>query len=121
MARAVERVPEGLVEVASGLEPYAAHIARGRLEAEGIPALVLDDQLLNPHGSFEARPRARIRVAAEYAEQAREILHADYTDELERLADESAEPPELPSLAPLVVIAGVLAAVVVLFWWFSRG
>ena len=121
MAASVEPGPAELVDVASGLEPYAAHIARGRLEAEGIAAQVLDDQLQNPHGVFEGRPRSRIRVAAEDADAARAILDADYSAELAQLADAASGPPELPSWPSPAALAVALVLACATLWLLARG
>jgi len=69
--------------VASFREPYKAHIARGKLEAEGIPAVVLDEHLVWVNWTHsEAVGGVKVQVPEEALDRAREILNADFTGEL---------------------------------------
>jgi len=69
--------------VASFREPYQAHIAKGRLEAEGIPAVISDEYVVQMDWTHsEAVGGVKIKVPDEYLERAREILAADYGQDL---------------------------------------
>lgn len=60
--------------VASFIEAYQAHILRGRLNSEGIPALVVDDQTATINWMYsQAIGGVKVTVPDEYYEQARSI------------------------------------------------
>ena len=78
--------------VASFREPFKAHLAQGRLEAEGIPAVVLDDHLVRLDWVLsQAIGGVKIQVHEENMSQAREILAADCTEELSALERDQTE------------------------------
>lgn len=63
------------VIVASYTRPVEAHLARGRLEAEGIQAFVLDEQAITVNPFLApALGGVKVAVAAADASRAREIL-----------------------------------------------
>ncbi len=65
-----------LVEVARLLDPVEAEIVRGRLETEGVPAMVADTNAA--HMLFRSLiGGVRLLVPEAYLERAREILKAD--------------------------------------------
>jgi hypothetical protein len=70
-----EEPPADLVTVARFPTPWEAHLARTRLESEGIDACVMEERLpLVDLFSGELRALSRVAVHAEDAEQAAEIL-----------------------------------------------
>ena len=70
--------------------PHEAHLARTRLESEGIPAFVHDENMNLVYGGAVA---VRLQVPQEFIEQAQDILWEDAEDEWE--PDPSAEAPAL--------------------------
>jgi len=69
--------------VASFREPYKAHLARGKLEAEGIHAVVLDEHLVRLDWVLsQAIGGVKVQVAIEQLEDARKILEGDHSYEL---------------------------------------
>lgn len=75
--------------VASFREPYQAYLAKGRLEAEGIPAFISDEYVVQMDWTHsEAVGGVKIKVPDEWLGRAREILAADYGGDL--LATEEA-------------------------------
>lgn len=72
-----------LTTIASFREAYAAHIARARLEAEGIPAFVTDEHLVGVQPLYaDALGGVKVRVPADYAERARRIVAEDRSSDL---------------------------------------
>ena len=66
-----------MVTVGSYTYPFEAHVARGRLEAEGIPAYVADEHTINMYSLYSvAMGGVRVQVPDEYAERARAILQS---------------------------------------------
>jgi len=64
-----------LVTVSSHSLPYEAHLDRGRLESEGIPAFVADEHTINMQWLYSnALGGVRVQVPEQFAEQALEIL-----------------------------------------------
>ncbi|RJQ49565.1 MAG: hypothetical protein C4528_00130 [Gammaproteobacteria bacterium] len=78
-----------LVTVATyDLMPYA-HIAKGRLEAEGIPAVLADEHLVQADWLYSpAVGGIKLQVEAEFAGRARAVLDADYSSSLPDSGDE---------------------------------
>jgi hypothetical protein len=66
-----------LVEVARLLDPTEGEMLRGRLEAEGVPALVADRQTATQVLYRYTIGGVRILVPEAYLERAREIVKAD--------------------------------------------
>lgn len=63
--------------------PHEAHIARAKLESEGIPALVADEHTINMQWLYSnALGGVRLQVPAAVYEQAKEILALDCSDDL---------------------------------------
>ena len=61
-----------------------AHIALGRLHAEGIPAWLADEHLVQTDGLYSpAVGGIKLQVEPEYAARARQVLATDYSAELE--------------------------------------
>lgn len=79
--------------VASFREPYKAHLAKGKLEAEGISAVVLDEHLVQIDWVLsQAIGGVKIQAPEENLDQARDILGADYIDELSAVEEAQLEP-----------------------------
>jgi hypothetical protein len=74
-----EPVVEGdLVMVARMLDPLEAEMLRGRLETEGVPAMVADAQIVQTNVLYKlAVGGVRVMVPEAYLAQAREIVRAD--------------------------------------------
>jgi hypothetical protein len=66
----------GLVTIASFLDAGTAHALRGRLEAEGIYAIVADDHTLAFGIPANALGGVKVKVIEEDAEEALEIKRA---------------------------------------------
>jgi hypothetical protein len=61
-----------------------AHIAMGRLEAEGIEAWLADEHLVQTDWLYSiAVGGIKLQVSPEHAQRALEILNTDYSGELE--------------------------------------
>ncbi len=74
-----------LTTVARYSFPYEAHIARGKLESEGIPAFVADEQTINMQWLYsDALGGVRLQVPSAWAERARDVLDEDRTEDLEQ-------------------------------------
>jgi hypothetical protein len=79
--------------VASFREPYQAHLAKGKLEAEGIPAIVLDEHLVQINWNFsQAIGGVKVQVPEAALDQAREILKSDYLEKLSATDEAKLEP-----------------------------
>lgn len=78
-----------LVTVATyDLMPYA-HIAKGRLEAEGIPCVLADEHLVQADWLYSpAVGGIKLQVEAEFAARARIVLDTDYSASLPGADDE---------------------------------
>jgi hypothetical protein len=62
----------------------SAYIAKGRLEAEGIPCWLKDENLGQTDWLYNiAVGWIKLQVEAQYAPRAREILATDYSDRVE--------------------------------------
>ena len=73
--------------IASFREAYAAHIAKARLEAEGIPAFVTDEHMVSVQPLYsDAIGGVKLRVPSEYAERARSIVNEDRSGDLRGVA-----------------------------------
>lgn len=73
-----------LTTVASYSFPHEAHIAKGTLEAAGIPAFIADEHTINMQWFYSnALGGVRVQVPSRYAEQAKEILAQDFSYLLE--------------------------------------
>jgi hypothetical protein len=81
-----------LKTVASFRDPYEAHIARGKLETEGIPTVVLDEHLIQVDWlASQAIGGVKVQVPEEDFVRAREIMTADYEAELEDIEEARLE------------------------------
>ncbi len=73
-----------LVTVATFDNMPAAHIAKGRLEAEGIPCWLADENLGQTDWLYNiAVGWIKLQVEPEHAAQARAILDSDLSDTLD--------------------------------------
>lgn len=64
-----------LVTIASYSMPYEAHIAKSRLDSEGIPAFMADEHTINMQWLYSnALGGVKLQVPEPYAEAAIEIL-----------------------------------------------
>lgn len=80
--------------VARFTEPYLAHIAKGRLEAEGVSAVVLDEHIVSMNWLYSfAVGGVRTQVLDSDLDQARLILKKDFFEELL----ETSEAQQAPS------------------------
>lgn len=69
-----------LVTVASYWLPYEAHLARSKLEAQGIPAALADEHTIEAQWLFaNALGGVKVMVHPLYADAARAILAADFS------------------------------------------
>jgi hypothetical protein len=69
-----------LTTVATYSLPYEAQIARAKLESEGIPAFVADEQTINMQWLYsDALGGVRVQVPSAYRERAVECLGIDET------------------------------------------
>lgn len=76
--------------VATYREPHAAHIARAALEAEGIPAFVVHENLVGLDWMLsQALGGVKVQVAGERAERARAVLREDRSGDLEDVPEAS--------------------------------
>jgi hypothetical protein len=78
---------ERLVTVATAGSPAEAHVFRGWLEAEGIPAFVSDELMSTSSWEWCSRKGVEIQVRENDAERARHIV-------VEMVAKTSPNPPE---------------------------
>jgi hypothetical protein len=78
LSMAQQDPPAGtLVTIARILEPVDAQILQGRLEAEGIPTFLADQQLIQTYNLIAiAVGGVRLQVSAGNAERARAVLAA---------------------------------------------
>lgn len=66
--------------------PYEAHIAKSRLDAEGIPAFIADEHTINMQWLYSnAMGGVRLQVPEPYAEQALQVLNEDREQDLVEL------------------------------------
>jgi len=71
-----------LTTIASFHEAYAAHIARAKLEAEGIPVFIADEHVIGVQPlAWVALGGVKVRVPEGYAEQALRVLREDRSAE----------------------------------------
>jgi len=90
----------GLAVVGSLLYAHEAHLAKGRLEAEGIEAWVLDeDQVRMQWHLARALGGIKVAVAPAHAERAHAILAEDHSESL-RTIEEQALPPSAEECCP---------------------
>lgn len=73
-----------MITVATFSFPYEAHIARAKLESEGIPAFVVDEHTINAQWLYsQAMGGVRLQVSNKHAARASQILQTDYSDIVE--------------------------------------
>lgn len=73
-----------LVTIAAYSFPHEAHLARVRLEAEGIPVFIADEHTVNMQWLYSnALGGVRVQVPAPFAAQAQQVLAQDYSHLLE--------------------------------------
>lgn len=107
--------------VASYHDPIEAHIACGRLRAEGIEAHVADDQLAVANWEWRlAVGGIRLRVAEDDAERARRVLReldaGDYSLDADAGADPTLHPPPLESWSSRIAWAALMLFNIPLPW-----
>ncbi len=72
-----------LVTIASYSMPYEAHIAKSRLDSEGIPAFIADEHTINMQWLYSnALGGVKLQVPEPYAEAAIEILQENREEAL---------------------------------------
>lgn len=72
-----------LVTISRYSMPYEAHIAKARLDSEGIPAFVADEHTINMQWLYSnALGGVRLQVPEAYVEAARKVLEEDREQDL---------------------------------------
>ena len=72
-----------LTTIATYSFPYQAQIARAKLDSEGIPAFIADEQTINMQWLYSnAMGGVRLQVPEAYAQQAIELLNEDFSEAL---------------------------------------
>ncbi|MGP0565663.1 MULTISPECIES: putative signal transducing protein [unclassified Nitrospina] len=80
-----------LVTIARYSMPYEAHLAKARLEAEGIPVFIADEHLLSINWLYTpAVGGIKVQVPEDWVDAAKDILTTDHQDEI---AEIDTEPP----------------------------
>lgn len=102
-------------------DPIEAHIACGRLRAEGIDAHVADDHLGLANWEWRlALGGTRLRVPEAEAERARHVLHAldagGYALEEDAAPDPALQPPARESLSSRIAWVALMLFNVPLPW-----
>jgi len=70
-----------MITVARFSMPFEAHIAKSRLESEGIPAFVADEHTVGMNWLFSnAMGGVRLQVPSDYADDALRVLAEDLSD-----------------------------------------
>lgn len=89
-----------LVTVASYSFSHEAHLAKARLEAEGIPVFVADEYTVNVQWLYSnAIGGIKVQAPLRFAEEAKAILAQDYSDLLgETIGKEEVACPQCGSL-----------------------
>jgi hypothetical protein len=81
---------EELVTIAVYVAPYEAEMAKGELEAYGIPSFVLDQFAIGANPLYSnALGGIKLQVPATYAEEAHKIITAQATSEVSQNEEES--------------------------------
>jgi hypothetical protein len=84
-----------LKTVATFREPYEAQLVRGKLEAEGIPAVVQDEHLVQMNWTYsQTIGGVQVQVPEEALERARQILAEGQGEEFGKTEDFIEEPDE---------------------------
>jgi ribosomal protein S27AE len=79
--------------VASFREPHQAYIAKGRLEAEGIPSFILDEHVVQINWTYsQAIGGVKVQVSETDLERAREVLKSEYQEELSEVEEAKLKP-----------------------------
>ena len=107
--------------IASYHDPIEAHIACGRLRAEGIDAHVADDQMAVANWEWRlAVGGTRVRVADEDAEQARRVLHeldaGRFALDPDPVDDRALQQPERESLSSRIAWVALMLFNIPLPW-----
>lgn len=72
-----------LTTIATYSLPYQAQIARAKLDSEGIPAFIADEQTINMQWLYSnAMGGVRLQVPRSYSQQAIELLNEDLSEAL---------------------------------------
>lgn len=81
-----------LTTVATYSFPYQAQIAKAKLDSEGIPAFIADEQTINMQWLYSnAMGGVRLQVPKVYAQQATELLAEDLSDVVEQQQGNDAD------------------------------
>jgi hypothetical protein len=89
-----------------------AHIARAKLESEGIPAFVADEHTITADWLYSnAMGGVRLQVPDAFVEQARTILATDFSEDL--IAEQGHEAPKANTKKPLKWRYVILLAIAV--------
>jgi hypothetical protein len=91
-------VSDQFVTIATFDKPVEAHLAKTKLESEGITCFVTDEQLVQVNWLFPHAGGAKLKVPAEDAERARDILRP--RPRLVVVADEDARIPDGELICP---------------------
>ncbi len=76
-------IQRSLVQIASYSFPPEAHIAKASLEAAEIPVFITDEHTINMQWLYaNAIGGIRLLVPSDYADEAREILKADFSESI---------------------------------------
>lgn len=86
------------VTIATFSKPVEAHLARTKLESEGIPCFVTDEQLVQVNWLFPHAGGVKLKVSAEDASRARDILRPK--PRLVVVADKDAQIPDGEMICP---------------------
>jgi len=86
------------VTVATFYKPVEAHLARTRLESEGIVCFVTDEQLVQVNWLFPHTGRVKLKVLEEEVRRARDVLRP--RPRLVVVADEDAQIPKGELICP---------------------
>jgi hypothetical protein len=89
-----------LTTIARYRNPIDAHIARARLEAEGIPSFVADEHLIGVNGFYsDVLGGVKLNVPDGWAEAARDVVARDHSVDLRRGGWPARRRPD-PRLCP---------------------
>ena len=79
--------------MASFREPYQAQLAKGKLEAEGIYAIVLDEHIVQINWNLsQAIAGVKVQVSEADLDGARELLRVEYVEELSATEEARLQP-----------------------------
>jgi hypothetical protein len=98
--------------VATFREAYQAYLAKGKLEAEGISSIVVDEYVVGINWMYsQAVGGVKVQVAEADYERAAQILKEDYTKDIDAL-DQEGPKDSCPKCASLSISLRPYA-----WWW----